>query len=125
MSRPPVAASRATRHMTRMSGRDHLVPPELLDSVVRWFEPRRVILFGSRARGDAGPDSDIDLLVVVDDDTPAEKLGWRGVYEARRNFHEAVDILPVRRSRFEQRRCVVGSLPWTIDQEGVVVFDRA
>jgi HEPN domain-containing protein len=30
---------------------------------------------------------------VVDDDTPAEKLGWRGVYQARRDFHEAVDIL--------------------------------
>ena len=40
-----------------------LAPPELLDPVVAWFQPRRVILFGSVARGDAGPDSDIDLLV--------------------------------------------------------------
>ncbi len=32
---------------------------------VAWFNPRRVILFGSAARGLAGPDSDIDLLVVV------------------------------------------------------------
>jgi predicted nucleotidyltransferase len=107
-----------------MSTAAHLVPPDLLGSVVRWFDPQRVILFGSRARGDAGPDSDIDLLVVVDDDTPGERLGWRGVYEARRSFHEAVDILPLRRRRFDERRGVVGSLPWTIDKEGVVVFDR-
>ena len=51
-----------------------LVPSELLDSVVAYFNPRRVILFGSVARGEAGPYSDIDLLVIVDDDTPPEKV---------------------------------------------------
>jgi hypothetical protein len=43
------------------------------------FAPQRVTLFGSAARGEAGPDSDIDLLVVVDDDTPPEILGARSV----------------------------------------------
>jgi hypothetical protein len=38
--------------------------------VVEYFKPQRVILFGSRARGEATRDSDIDLLVVVDDDSP-------------------------------------------------------
>jgi predicted nucleotidyltransferase len=38
-----------------------LVPPELLDPVVGYFQPRRVIIFGSVARGEAGPHSDIDL----------------------------------------------------------------
>jgi predicted nucleotidyltransferase len=47
-----------------------LVPPELLDPIVAHFKPQRVILFGSHARGEAGRDSDIDLLVIVDDDTP-------------------------------------------------------
>jgi hypothetical protein len=61
-----------------------LVPPELLDPVVAYFQPRRVILFGSAARGEAGPDSDIDLLVVLDDDAPKEKLSYRAGMEARR-----------------------------------------
>jgi HEPN domain/Nucleotidyltransferase domain len=43
-----------------------LVPRELLDPVIEYFQPQRVILFGSTARGEAGPDSDIDLLVIVD-----------------------------------------------------------
>ena len=64
--------------------REGVVPAELLNPVVAYFRPRRVILFGSRARGEAGPDSDIDLLVVVDDDTPAEKLTPEAGYEARR-----------------------------------------
>jgi predicted nucleotidyltransferase len=33
-----------------------------------------VILFGPAARGDAGPDSDIDLFVILDDNAPPEKL---------------------------------------------------
>ena len=48
------------------------VPRDLLDPVVAHFQPQRVILFGSAARGEAGRESDIDLLVVVDDDTPPE-----------------------------------------------------
>ena len=60
-----------------------LVPRELLDPVVAYFKPQRVILFGSKARGEAGRDSDIDLMVVVDDDTPAEKLTLQARYEAR------------------------------------------
>ena len=46
--------------------RRRLVPAALLDRVVAYFRPARVILFGSRARGDHQPDSDYDLLVVVD-----------------------------------------------------------
>ena len=50
------------------------VPADLLQSVVAYFSPRQVILFGSHARGEAGPDSDIDLVVVLDDDAPRKPL---------------------------------------------------
>lgn len=80
------------------------VPPELLDPVVAYFNPRRVILFGSHARGDAGPDSDIDLLVVVDDDTPADKVTLRAGIEARGGYHRPADVVPVREETF-RRMC--------------------
>ena len=41
----------------------------LVDQIVAEADPLRVILFGSRARGTARPDSDIDLLVVMPDGT--------------------------------------------------------
>ena len=47
---------------------DPLVQP-LVDQIVAEFDPLRVILFGSRATGDARPDSDVDLLVVMPDGT--------------------------------------------------------
>ena len=42
---------------------------DFVDKVVQEFAPQRVILFGSHARGDATPDSDVDLLVIM----PTEK----------------------------------------------------
>jgi predicted nucleotidyltransferase len=110
--------------MTEIRERPELVPPELLDAVVAHFDPVRVILFGSRARGDAGADSDYDLLVVLDDDAPAARLGWRSAFEARRDFHQAVDIVPCRRRWFEDKQGVIGSLAHMAAQHGIVVYER-
>jgi hypothetical protein len=44
------------------------------------------------ARGEAGPDSDIDLLVVVDDDATAEKPTLKAGFEAHRSYTKAADV---------------------------------
>jgi len=101
-----------------------LVPAELLDPVVAYFRPLRVILFGSRARGDFGPESDIDLLVVVDDDTSAEKLTLRAGYASRRSYHEAADVIPVREATFLKKARIAGTLARAAARDGVVVYER-
>jgi uncharacterized protein len=101
-----------------------LVPPELLDRVVAYFHPRRVVLFGSRARGDAGADSDIDLLVILDDDAPAEKLTLRAGWESRRGYDRAVDVVPVRDSIYRRRAKVVGTLAYEAEIDGIAVYER-
>lgn len=100
------------------------VPAELLDSVVAYFNPRRVILFGSQARGDATPDSDIDLLVVVDDDTPPEKVTLRAGTEARRSYREAADVFPVREDMFRRLSGIPGTLPRAAVLDGVTVYEK-
>ena len=37
----------------------------MVKRIVKQFRPERIILFGSHARGEAGPDSDVDLLVIM------------------------------------------------------------
>jgi uncharacterized protein len=100
------------------------LPGELLEAVVSYFDPVEVILFGSRARGEATPDSDFDLLVIVDDRVPDEKLSWRAAFEARKDFHRAVDIIPCRRGWFEDKRDVAGSLANMAAEDGLVVYAR-
>src|SRR6516165_6482215 len=97
------------------------VPRDLLGPVVDYFKPQRVILFGSRARGEATRDSDIDLLVVVDDDTPPEKLTSQAGYEAHRSGH-AADVFPMRAETFELDRNIVGTLAAEADADGIVVY---
>ena len=46
---------------------------EIVERIVLEADPLRVILFGSRAKGTARPDSDIDLLVVMPDGTPRRR----------------------------------------------------
>jgi HEPN domain-containing protein len=98
------------------------VPRGLLDPVVAYFKPQRVILFGSRARGEAGRDSDIDLLVVVDDDTPPEKLTWGAGEEACRLYPRAADVFPMRAQTFEEERTIVGTLAAEADADGIIVY---
>jgi uncharacterized protein len=99
----------------------HRLPRDLLDPVIDFFKPQRVILFGSRARGEARRDSDIDLLVVVDHDTPDEKLTWKAGYEAHRT-DRAADVIPMRAEDFERDRAIVNTLAAEADADGVVVY---
>lgn len=82
------------------------------------YEPERIYLFGSAARGDAGPDSDYDLLLVVPDDAPVERQRSRLAYEVLRGTGVAADVLVTTRSYFERRRHLKASLPATVLREG-------
>ena len=91
---------------------------EVIDRLVRAYRPERIYLFGSMARGDAGPDSDYDLLVVVPDDADRERRGSRLAYVTLRGTGIAADVLVSTRSRFDARARVRASLPATILREG-------
>jgi uncharacterized protein len=99
-----------------------LVPRALLDPIIEYFKPQRVILFGSKARGEAGRDSDIDLMVVVDDHTPPEKLSLKSGAEARRNYRRPADVFPIRAADFELDRNITGTLAAEADIDGIVVY---
>ena len=46
------------------SGNDEPPLHQMVETIVREISPEVIVLFGSRARGDARPNSDVDLLVV-------------------------------------------------------------
>ncbi len=95
---------------------------ELLRRLEAAYGPERVYLFGSRARGEAGPDSDYDLLLVVPDDAPPERKRARLAYEVLRGTGVAADVIVWTRRDFDARLGVVTSLPATVVREGRVLL---
>lgn len=93
---------------------------EVLRRLVEAYRRERVYLFGSAARGDAGPDSDFDLLLVVPDDAPSQRRGSRLAYEVLRGTGTAADVLVCTRSYFDARLHLRASLPATVVREGVL-----
>ena len=97
---------------------------EITRRLVEYFHPERIYLFGSVARGDDGPDSDLDFLLVVPDDLPVEKLRSSAVYSFVSGTGYAKDIVPWRKTDFELRAThVAASLPATVVREGKLVYD--
>lgn len=99
----------------------HAGDPALLEAVRRLAEayhPERIYLFGSVARGDASPDSDYDLMLVVPDDAPAEKRRSRLAYEVLWGTGIAADVLVWTVSLFNSRTHLPSSLPATVLREG-------
>jgi predicted nucleotidyltransferase len=96
-----------------------------LDRLVEAYRPDFVYLFGFAARGDVGPDSDYDLLIVVPDDASPERRGSRLAYERLWGTGVAVDALICTRSWFEARRELRASLPGTVLREGKLLYRAA
>lgn len=97
---------------------------EVLRRLVAAYDPERVYLFGSVARGKAGPDSDYDLMIIVPDDAPPERRRSRLAYQAMRGTGTAADVLVWLKSNFERRARVVASLPATVLREGKLLYGR-
>ncbi len=97
---------------------------EITRRLIEFYQPVRIYLFGSEARGDAGPDSDLDFLVVVPDDLPEEKLRPGAARRAVRGTGFAKDIVPWRKTDFEQRAAWVRtSLPAIVVSEGRLLYE--
>jgi predicted nucleotidyltransferase len=105
---------------------DWTITPEKVDRAVRQIvdiaRPLRVVAFGSWARGQNGPDSDVDLAVILDDKSDVEAAQFlRGKLT---DIAMPMDILSVQLERFERFRHSVNSVHYDIDHEGVVLYER-
>jgi len=115
----------ATLHAVDRKGRPIDLAPAwpLLHRVLREWDPERVQLFGSRARGDASPDSDWDILVVVPEPSlvAADPLvPWR----LRRDSGVRADVVVYSSSEFEAERGVPNTLAYEAASAGVTLYER-
>ncbi|MFN0171115.1 MAG: nucleotidyltransferase domain-containing protein [Bryobacteraceae bacterium] len=95
---------------------------EMVRRLVEVYHPDRVYLFGSVARGEAGPDSDYDIMVVVPDHAPAQQAVSRVGYRAVRDLGLPRDIFVWKSSDFARQLHLKASLPSTIVREGRLLY---
>src|ERR1700683_4240887 len=76
---------------------------EMTRRLVAFYRPVRIYLFGSEARGEAGPDSDLDFLVVVPDDTPDQRMRPGDAYSLLSGLGMPKDVITLRQSDFADR----------------------
>jgi predicted nucleotidyltransferase len=93
--------------------------PSLVDEILG-FNPRRVILFGSVARGDETVDSDVHLMVILD---CSHRRELKGRLMASVTAPVPFDIF-VQDDAYGARRDVNGTIAYWPSQEGVVVHER-
>ena len=103
------------------------ITPEKVEQAVRRLveagRPRQIILFGSYVRGETHRDSDLDVLVVVDDgvtDPLRESVRLRGLL---RGIRMLMDIVVVRESTFNQLRDRIGLIYREATRHGRVVYE--
>jgi len=119
---PRRIVAHATRTPPARPTPDDPLLAEIVRRLVKTFAPERIYLFGSTARGDAGPDSDYDLLVVVPDETPRERRRVRRGYEALAGLARSGDILVWPKQAFDARLHLRASLPSTVVREGMLLY---
>ena len=99
--------------------------PSVLDDIIRRIvevaQPQRIILFGSAARGDMNPHSDVDLLVVKDG-VHRRQLTQR-IYKSLRGAQAPVDVVVATPGDVERYRDTHALVIKPALQEGRVVYD--
>jgi predicted nucleotidyltransferase len=98
--------------------------PGAVDDIVRCCNPRRVILFGSVARGEEGPDSDLDFMVVLDDLDPKDRIRLMGEIRGAIRARAPIDVLVTDVAAFERWKDVVGSQHYWPARDGEVVYEH-
>ena len=92
--------------------------------IIEKFHPEKIILFGSHARGEAGPDSDIDLLVVIRV-VGSKRQKANEIDRALADREMPLDLILVTPEQFEEDSHLAGTIVYPAIREGKVLYERA
>ena len=97
---------------------------EVVARIATRFDPDKIILFGSAARGQGGPDSDADLLIVMTVDGSKRQQAVQ-IDLALEGIPIPIDLIVVTPDEVEKYRETPGTIIREAVQEGKVLYERA
>ena len=95
----------------------------LVGRLVEAFDPDAIYLFGSRARGDATPHSDFDLMMITSPEED-EEVDLAAAYAPVQGLGIACEIIPCSRAAFEREKRARTGVCRTVAEEGRLVYER-
>ena len=95
---------------------------EMVRRLETTFRPSCIYLFGSHARGEAGPDSDYDLCMIVKGSSLPRYRREQQAFMALVGVGAAKDVLVLTQEEFDRKRTVVSSLPAAVEREGILLY---
>jgi len=97
---------------------------DMANRIVCDFHPLQIILFGSHARGNAGPESDIDLLVVLPE-VGDKRQAAVDIRRALVDFLASKDVIVTTPEEIARRGNLVGTVLRPALREGKVLYERS
>ncbi len=115
--------------LSRSASRKRASPGEepirkMVRRIVRRFDPDKIILFGSYARGDAGPGSDVDLLIVMPVSGSIRQMAV-DIGVALHDIRLPKDVIVTPPEEFEWRKDTIGTIEWPAWREGRVLYAKS
>lgn len=106
---------------------DHQMLQDVVQCIVDAIRPEKIVLFGSRAKGTAGSDSDIDLFIQIETGQDTRQA-TRETYRVLRNLPNrpliGIDVVVKDRAFVERYGDLVGTIVRPALQEGLVLYAR-
>jgi predicted nucleotidyltransferase len=96
---------------------------QMASRIARQFHPEKIILFGSHARGEGGPDSDVDLLVVMAVEGSKREAQIK-IRQTLLDIRIPKDVIVSRPEEFVWRKEISGTIEYPAVREGKVLYAK-
>lgn len=97
---------------------------KIVDIIIKTVSPRKIILFGSRARGDNSENSDYDILILNDSNENEREITtmvYRQFYEE--HINKEIDLIAASTEKMTKNLSTTGFIYKNINEEGIVLYE--
>lgn len=94
---------------------------KIVNNILSAIRPEKIILFGSRAQGTAGQDSDVDLVIIYSGPLPKRELQIT-IHKLFPHPDFSLDVFIMSPEEMENQRFIANTLAREVSEKGIVCY---